>query len=100
MRRFITIGETWIYYHDSELIQEAKDWGPSEFWTGLQKKIVILQQAKAPVHTVQRTIAKVMELQYELFQYTTYSSDLVTSGFWLFPGLKKTVDIDYHQMKK
>ena len=56
---------------------------------GLQKKKIIFHQDNAPSHTVQKTITKISELNYELLQHLPYSSDLAPSDFWLFSHLKK-----------
>ena len=55
----------------------------------LKKKKILLHQDNAGVHICSASMAKIMELKFELLQYPPYSPDLAPSGFFLFPNLKK-----------
>jgi histone-lysine N-methyltransferase SETMAR len=55
----------------------------------LQRKKILLLQDNAPVHTSAITMAKILELRYELLPHPPYSPDLAPSDFFLFPNLKK-----------
>lgn len=55
----------------------------------LKKKKILLHQDNARVHTCTVSMAKIMELKFELLPHPPYSPDLAPSDFFLFPNLKK-----------
>ena len=54
----------------------------------LQKKKILFHQDIAPSHTSAVSIAKILELRFELLDHPPYSPDLDPSDFFLFPHLK------------
>lgn len=55
----------------------------------LKRKKVLFHQDNARVHTSAVSMAKIMELKFELLPHPPYSPDLAPSDFFLFPNLKK-----------
>ena len=55
----------------------------------LKKKKILSHQDNARVHTGAVSMAKMMELKFELLQHLLYSLDLAPSYFSLFPNLKR-----------
>ena len=55
----------------------------------IKKKKILFHKDNARVHTCAVSMAKIMELKFELLQYPPFSRDLVSSDFFLFSNLKK-----------
>ncbi|CAH2100850.1 unnamed protein product [Euphydryas editha] len=83
VRRFITMDETWVYHHDPESKQEAKEW--CEPGCSAPKRV----HDNARCHKSILTMAKIHELKFELLEHPPYSPDLAPRDFHRFPDLKK-----------
>ncbi|GBL91467.1 Histone-lysine N-methyltransferase SETMAR [Araneus ventricosus] len=59
----------------------------------LAKKRILFHQDKARVYTCTVSMAKIMELKFELLQHSPYSPDLAPSDFLKFPNLKKWLGV-------
>ena len=53
-----------------------------------KKKMILFRQDNAQVHTCAVSMAKFMELKFELLQHLLYSPELDPNDFFLFPNLK------------
>ena len=54
---------------------------------------LLLQQDNASVHTCKAAMDAVERNRYELIPHPAYSPDLAPSDFFLFPDLKKDMDV-------
>ncbi len=57
----------------------------------LAKKKVLFHHDNAPAHSSAVTMAKLVELGYELLPNPPYSPDLTPRDFFWFPNLKKSL---------
>jgi histone-lysine N-methyltransferase SETMAR len=55
---------------------------------GLQKKKIIVHQDNAHAHKSVSALEKLRDLHYKLLEHPSYSPDLASSDFCLFPKLK------------
>ena len=146
LRRYITVGETWIHFYTPETKEKSKqrvfedEPAPKKaktvksagkmmatvFWDArgiictdylekgrtiigsyyasllhrmneeikikrphLQKKKIVFHQDNTQAHTCVASMAKIMELKFELLPHPQYSPDLAPSDYFLSPNLKK-----------
>ncbi|GFU63963.1 mariner Mos1 transposase [Trichonephila clavipes] len=61
----------------------------TEKWPHLKKKKVLFHQDNGPCHKSMKSMAKLHELDFELFPHPPYSPDLAPSDFFLFSDLKR-----------
>ena len=55
----------------------------------MAKKKILYHQDNAPCHKSIKTMAKLLELHFELLPHPPYRPDLVPSDYWLFADLNK-----------
>ena len=67
---------------------------------GKLSKGILLQQDNARVHTCKIAMDAVEQNGYELIPHLPYSPDLAPSDYFLFPNLKKDIDIISGPTKK
>ena len=86
MQIYLTNWELWS-------VKNAEVNSPKGFCSSRTKlsKGILLQQDNARVHTCKIAMDAVEQYGYKLILHPTYSLDLATSDYFLFPNLKKDI---------